>query len=64
MKINESIRNYIKTIINEIVSSPGTVFGPYSDEVTISKKEFKQPQYFGVALKRANNVCTNPEKTP
>jgi len=60
MKINESVRKYIRSIINEVVSDPGTVFGPYHDEITISKEKVK-PQYFVVAINRAPKICSNPE---
>lgn len=54
------LRKYIRDLIKEFVSPPGTVFGPYKDEVSVSKKKTK-PQYFKIALSRANKVCTNPE---
>ena len=63
MKINEArLRKYIRSIINEAVSSSGTVFGPYHDEVVLSKEKIK-PQYFSIALNRANKICSNPEVT-
>lgn len=63
MNIQESVRKYIRKIINEAVSKPGTVFGPFSDEVVLDKKEMKKPQYFSIALNRANKICSNPEKS-
>ena len=60
--MKEYVRGIIRQIINEIVSTPGTVFGPYHDEVFLSKEKTK-PQYFSIALNRANKVCSNPEIT-
>ena len=56
----ESIRKYIRKIINETVSSSGTIFGPYHDEVVLSKEK-TNPQYFSIALGKANKICSNPE---
>ena len=62
-KVNKSIRKYIRKLINESVSAAGTVFGPYSDETVLNKNEMKKPQYFNIALSKANQVCSNPGKT-
>jgi hypothetical protein len=62
-KVNKSIRKYIRKLINESVSAAGTVFGPYSDEVTLSKSKMPNPQYFSIAIDKANKICSNPEKT-
>ena len=58
--IKESVRKFIRKIINETVSAPGTVFGPYHDKVVLDKVKTK-PQYFSVALNRAAKICSNPE---
>jgi hypothetical protein len=54
------LRKYIRKIINETVSVPGTIFGPYRDEVLVSKHKTK-PQYFSIAVNRAHKFCSSPE---
>lgn len=58
--VQESVRRFIRKIINETVSAPGTVFGPFHDKVVLAKGKTK-PQYFSVALNRAAKICSNPE---
>jgi len=57
--IQESIRRIIREAIEEVVSEPGTVFGPYHDEVMMSKNKTK-PQYFSIAVNRAHKICSEP----
>ena len=56
----KELRKLIRQIINETVSDAGTIFGTYHDEVNISKERTK-PQYFSIALNRANKICSDPE---
>lgn len=60
MNVQESLRRLIRKVVNETVSAPGTVFGPYHDEVVMDKEKTK-PQYFSIALNRADKICSNPE---
>lgn len=57
--VQESIRKLIRETINEVVSEPGTIFGPYHDEVVLPKSK-TNPQYFSIALNRANKICSEP----
>lgn len=57
--IQESIRRIIREAIEEVVSEPGTVFGPYHDEVMMPKNKIK-PQYFSIAINRAHKICSDP----
>lgn len=60
VNVQENLRKFIRKIITETVSAPGTVFGPYHDEVVMAKEKTK-PQYFSIALNRADKICSNPE---
>jgi hypothetical protein len=58
------IRQLIRQILNEVVSDVGVLVEPQHKDIVLSKDEMKQPQYFKIALNRANKICSSPiEKT-
>lgn len=56
--IQESIRLLIKKMLKEMVSEPGTIFGPFHDEIILKKDKLK-PQYYTIALGKASKICSN-----